>query len=453
MELAVAHPAFAMYTEGASTQDLLVHAVVKLYRKFKDREDEGAAEPPRGGTSSTAQDSALIAACPLRQAFELAIDKGADASPHHRGLVQLLASACLRGPVGILSCHASILDGAYDELASLDASPDGEEGSTDGPVEFIKGLLSRVSQAGGASLLASQRKASSAIRKAMLDSNRKNPFFFRDLQLKDGQAPLKVKACATAKGGSTIKVGNWDELGAGVDKTAYVERLTDVLKYTPPEGRVYAKNELKSFIYWTWDGKALPRVVVDRIHAANFQPHQAYMSATGPKPVDLRALVMESKRLALSGTSVESMTFALFRACVAAWNKGLTCKHTSCSRLDLDIPDPTERDSFHTLSSSQLRNLAPMLAGAWLFLRVEQWNTPRLAWVVSTMDLPTGDEVREWAALVPGQAAAAPHQPHGGDASPRGWAGGVQRVGGTRRQRTQGSDDPNTRATRARTSS
>ena len=83
-----------------------------------------------------------------------------------------------------------------------------------------------------------------------------------------------------------------------------------------------------------------------------------------PDPsVDMKTQVMESKRLALSGTSAESMTFALFQACVAAWNAGLKCKHTSCSRLDLEIPDPTQWNSLHTLSSSQLRNLAPMLAG------------------------------------------------------------------------------------------
>ena len=60
-----------------------------------------------------------------------------------------------------------------------------------------------------------------------------------------------VKACAAAKGGCPIKVGKWDEVGAGVDMTADVVRLTDVLKYTPPEGRVYAKNDLKAFISWT----------------------------------------------------------------------------------------------------------------------------------------------------------------------------------------------------------
>ena len=79
-----------------------------------------------------------------------------------------------------------------------------------------------------------------------------------------------VKACAAAKRGCIIKVGNWDEVGAGVDKTAYVVRLTDVLKYTPPEGRVYAKNNIKAFVSWTKDGHTLLRDRVDRIHTANF---------------------------------------------------------------------------------------------------------------------------------------------------------------------------------------
>ena len=369
----------------------MVEAVVlALAKKVDDLEHTcQALLKQKSSLSSSQLDARTTEECSLRSAVQEAMRAKHKASRTQKALLDVITAATLDGGAGMLGCHASIHDNMLDLIQPVD---DGDHpvGLCSEDADAIQSLLTGPAFLSGKGLQSSQRFVRAQVRTKMTSANQNNSFFTQYHDFPESGGVHKVIAAADAKPPAKLPLDTQE------DDEAQVTKVEGLLFHKRRYEEPLVETNTKAYISWYRQKETkgpkeiLTKSEVERIQSANFAPHSDYMQASGSWTVNIAALVESSKTLSeegkLSGTPLRS----LFLACAKGWNAGLTTKHTACPGVALNL-EQVEKMNFHTLHPSQLRRLLPMVAGAWLFLRVEQWSPPRIAWVVSKMVVP--DEV------------------------------------------------------------
>ena len=368
-----------------------------MLERLERVEKEQKASSSRKTLSSSSKDVAIAAQCPLRKAVINARDEGVGADTWKKGLLRVMSHATRHALAGLLACHANIFDNMLiyvNETHQQGLTLTQSEGDDDTIVE----LLQDEACCQGDGLLASQSLLRSHVRTSMTRSTRNKPFFPQHHTI-EGR-PQEVVACADKERKDLSEGSAGLESGPRTDPPLILE-LVDIELYKPVCGREYITRELKCFVSWEGESGKLSSSQVERVWAANFKNFRTYMTPDGPWTVHIPRLLQQSRAVAVKESHEdllpeEEAIKNLWLACARAWNSGLKSKHASLQASRISCTEVKMGPGFHRLRTEQLRDLLPIIAGAWILLRVEQWTAPRLAWVVNHMqcedELASGGE-------------------------------------------------------------